>query len=88
MALLKMIGVVALLLALCMLGLSVRILFHKSHRFVDTEVGHNPALRRRGITCPKHDAMQQWRTEQHNSGAARTCPADACATCVACHADQ
>lgn len=79
MALIKMIGVIALLLGFCMLGLSVRILFHRSHRFVDTEAGRSPALRRRGITCPKHEALQQWRSEQ---GLKATCSSDACEACV------
>lgn len=58
---LKLVGVVAVLLGLCVLGLSVRILFHRSHRFPPTEVGSNSEMRRRGITCPKHDELRQWR---------------------------
>lgn len=75
MALLKLIGVVAVLLALCVLGLSVRILFHRSHRFPPTEVGSNPEMRRRGITCPKHDELRQW----------RGCADGGCAACPSGH---
>jgi hypothetical protein len=42
----------ALLLALCFIGLGVRVFFHRSHQFPDTEVGHNPQMQQRGIVCP------------------------------------
>ena len=41
-----------LLLALCFVGLGVRVFFHRSHQFPDTEVGHNPQMQKRGILCP------------------------------------
>ena len=42
----------SILLALCFIGLGVRVFFHRSHQFPDTEVGHNPQMQQRGIVCP------------------------------------
>jgi hypothetical protein len=39
-------------------GLSISILIKKNGRFPDTSIGHNKELKKRGITCPKHDEIK------------------------------
>lgn len=41
------------IVGICFLAMGVRIFFHKSHQFPETSAGHNPNMRRLGITCPK-----------------------------------
>jgi len=65
-------GLVAILLAIALLGMGVKILFHKSKKFPETSAGHNKELRKRGITCPRHDEIKCWKTNDDNR---------ACATC-------
>ncbi len=38
--------------AVCFLGLGVKIFFHHSHEFPETSAGHSPELRKCGIRCP------------------------------------
>lgn len=40
------------LLAICVFGLGVKIIFHRSHKFPETSAGHSPAMRKCGIRCP------------------------------------
>ncbi|MBQ0022233.1 MAG: hypothetical protein KBT29_03225, partial [Prevotellaceae bacterium] len=47
----ELIGFTVIILAVCMLFLSVRILFKKNGRFVKTHVSQNKAMRSKGITC-------------------------------------
>lgn len=62
----------ASLLALALLGLAVKIIFHKSHRFPETSAGHSKELRKRGITCPRSEEIKCWGKNSGNAG---------CATC-------
>ncbi len=45
------------LMALILLGLSVSMLLKKNGRFPVTSIGRNKEMRKRGITCVKHDEM-------------------------------
>lgn len=54
----KLIVIVTILVILVVLGLSIKVLFHKSHRFPETSAGHNSEMRKRGITCPKDEDFQ------------------------------
>lgn len=58
----KLILVVAILLGVCIFGMAVRIIFHKSHKFPETSVGHNAQMHKMGITCPKHDELRCLKT--------------------------
>lgn len=42
-------------LAIAMLGLALNIIFKKDGKFPETEIGHNKAMRDRGISCVKCD---------------------------------
>lgn len=68
MPLFKLIGLVIGLLALAILGLSVKILFHRSHKFPETSAGHNRELRKKGVKCPKHEEIKCWGKSQKASG--------------------
>lgn len=69
---LLLLGVVAIILAIALMLMGVRILFHKSHKFPETSTGHNKEMRKRGISCPRHEEMKQWGNKKKPS---------ACATC-------
>lgn len=60
MAILKLIGLSALILLVALTGMAVKIIFHKSHKFPETSAGHNKELRKRGVTCPKHEEIKCW----------------------------
>lgn len=62
--------ITAIFIGIIVLALSVRIIFHRSHRFVETSVGHNPQLRARGLRCPREE------DQELHSG-----PGSACSSC-------
>ncbi len=45
------------LMALVLLGLSVSMLLKKNGRFPVTSIGRNKEMKKRGITCVRHDEM-------------------------------
>jgi hypothetical protein len=67
-----LLAIVAALLALAFVGMGVKILFHKSKKFPETSAGHNKELRKRGITCPRHEEIKCWKDKGNTAG---------CATC-------
>ncbi len=68
---LMLLGVVVALLAIALLGMGVKIMFHKSKKFPETSAGHNKELRKRGVTCPRHDEIKCWKPKDDKG----------CATC-------
>lgn len=71
MEILKLIAIAAGILFIALLGMGVKILFHKTHKFPETSAGHNKELRKRGVSCPKHDEIKCWGKKKNNE----------CATC-------
>lgn len=61
MLVLKLVLVASLILGLALFGMSVKIVFHKSHRFPETSVGHSKELRKRGVSCPRTEEIKSWR---------------------------
>jgi hypothetical protein len=55
---LKILIISAVLLSLSMLGLMLNILIKKKGRFPEYRVGHNRAMRQKGISCVKHDEIR------------------------------
>jgi hypothetical protein len=47
--------IVSGLVALCVLGLALRILFVKGGRFPETHIENNPGMKKLGIRCAQHD---------------------------------
>ena len=47
-----------LLLSIAMLGLAFNIIFRKKGKFPAYRVGHNPQMRKIGISCVKHDEIK------------------------------
>ncbi len=45
------------LMSLIFAGLSLNIIFRKNGKFPVTSIGGNKEMRKRGITCVKHDEM-------------------------------
>jgi hypothetical protein len=72
MAFFLLLGVVLVLTALIFLMFSVRVIFHRSHKFPETSAGHNRELRKRGITCPRQEETKCWPNKGKSPG---------CSTC-------
>ena len=53
--LLNIIILTVILLSISMIGLAFNILFRKKGKFPAYRVGHNPEMRKIGITCAKSD---------------------------------
>ncbi|MEN6454233.1 MAG: hypothetical protein ABFD10_08230 [Prolixibacteraceae bacterium] len=52
--------IVFLLVALCFIGLAIKVLVSKRGRFPNIHIGGNKALQERGITCfTSYDKMEQ-----------------------------
>ena len=47
------------LIAIAVVGLAINILLKKKGKFPETSVGHNPEMRKRGITCAKCEVEKQ-----------------------------
>jgi hypothetical protein len=55
---LKILIIAVVLLSLSMMGMMLNILVKKKGRFPEYRVGHNRAMRQKGITCVKHDEIR------------------------------
>lgn len=66
MEILKLIALAAGILFIALLGMGVKIIFHKSHKFPETSAGHNKELRKKGIGCPKHEEIKCWGKKKSN----------------------
>lgn len=69
---LLLLAVVVIVLAIALILMGVRILFHKSHKFPETSAGHNKEMRKRGITCPRHEEIKCW-SKKNQSPDCATC---------------
>ncbi len=57
----KVIFLSILLLALAFLALAIGILLKKDGKFPVSQIGHNKALRKKGIECPQTQDMKEQR---------------------------
>ena len=57
---LVLLSVVLVILALVFLLLGIKVFFHKSHKFPETSTGHNKEMRKRGISCARHEEIMRW----------------------------
>lgn len=49
-----------ILVAIAFIGLAFNILFRKNGKFPETGVGHNPEMRKRGLSCAKTEEIREW----------------------------
>lgn len=49
-----------------MLGMALRILVLKNGKFPEFRVGHNKAMRKKGISCVKHDEIKCFKKLQND----------------------
>jgi len=55
---LKILIIAIVLISLSMMGMMLNILVRKKGRFPEFRVGHNRAMRQKGISCVKHDEIR------------------------------
>lgn len=60
MEIIKLIALSAGILFIALLGMGIKILFHKSHKFPETSAGHNKEMRKRGLSCARQDEIKCW----------------------------
>lgn len=78
----KLILLTIVIIAFCILGLSFNIIFKKNGKFPDGEIGHNKALRKKGINCMKTDEQKLW--GKNGSMRKRTGPTEESGDCDSC----
>ena len=55
---LKILIIAIVLISLSMMGMMLNILVKKKGKFPEYRVGHNRAMREKGISCVKHDEIR------------------------------
>jgi hypothetical protein len=53
-----------ILVAIAFIGLGFNIFFKKNGKFPETGVGHNPEMRKRGLTCAKTEELRQFQLQK------------------------
>lgn len=64
-------------MGMVILLLGVKVFFHKSRKFPETSVGHNPQMRERGLTCARTAEIRQW-TSNKSSAGCKSCASPFC----------
>lgn len=52
------------IVALAFVGLAFNIIFKKNGKFPETGVGHNPEMRKRGLSCAKTEALREYQLQK------------------------
>lgn len=52
------------IIAIAFVGLGVSIFFRKNGKFPETGVGHNPEMKKRGITCARSDEIKMFNLQR------------------------
>ena len=63
-ALLKILIISIVLISLGFLGMSLKILIVKNGKFPEFRVGHNKNMRKKGISCVKHEEIKCFKKMQ------------------------
>lgn len=71
-----------LLVALCVFGLCINIIFRKNGKFPETEISSNREMRKLGIKCAKEDELRLW--GRKNGKKNPSCSDIGCGDCTAC----
>jgi hypothetical protein len=61
---LKLLLLATILIALSLIGLSIRMLVKKGGKFPSSSIGKNKEMKTRGITCVRHDELKCYREEK------------------------
>ena len=73
---LQLLIITSILIGICFLALGVRVWI--KGKFADTEVGHNPNMRKLGIRCAKEEELLLWRSQNNSQ------PFSGCSSCTTC----
>ena len=68
------------LVAFCVFGLCLNIIFRKDGKFPETEIENNKEMRKRGIKCAKEEEIKLWGKKDEN-GNPVACDEGGCASC-------
>ncbi len=60
----KLILLSTVIIALSLIGLSIRMLVKKGGKFPSSSIGKNKEMKARGITCVRHDELKCYREEK------------------------
>lgn len=71
-----------LLVGISITGLCFNIIFRKNGRFPDTEISHNPAMKKLGIRCAKEEELRLW--GKKNGKKYPSCSDLGCGDCAGC----
>ncbi len=53
------------LVAMAIIGLGVSIIFKKNGKFPDTAVGHNPEMRKLGLSCARTEEIKSFQLQRN-----------------------
>ncbi len=62
----KILLIAAILVFISFLGLGIRVFGKKDGSFPETSIGKNKEMRKKGITCPRHDEIVCYKTGKEN----------------------
>lgn len=65
---LNLLIITLVLLSLAMMGMMLNILVKKKGKFPEYRVGHNKAMRKKGVSCVKHDEINCHRKVLRENG--------------------
>lgn len=71
-----------LLVGISVIGLCFNIIFRKDGKFPDTEISHNPAMKKLGIKCAKEEELRLW-GKKHGRNYP-SCSDLGCSDCAGC----
>ncbi len=78
---LKLLAISLVLVSLAVLGLGLNILLRKNGKFPVTSVGHNPEMKKRGLSCAKQEEIRMWKKQIATPGAVSGSTPGGCTGC-------
>ncbi len=79
-----------ILIAFAFIGLGINIFFKKDGKFPETGVGHNPEMRKLGLSCAKTEALKEFQMQKKvlaTKKGQKFDPADFSGGCAGCSCD-
>jgi len=53
-----------IIMAFVFVGLGINIIFKKNGKFPEKDVGHNPDMRKMGLSCARGDALKEFQMQK------------------------